>query len=182
MIGKYSGEGVVLLAQIAIVEIREGRSRREVPFPPLQANKIACVLRARNRTQHRAVDPTEYRTVCADSYGQHRRRGDRKTGTLTQLPKRITDIPAYLFKPASAPHLARHILHKENVSKLPHCRLSRRLCRLASRHPICNRHLQVGIDLFLQFAVLPPKTEVRKPLHDLISSGLTYITDPIAST
>jgi len=35
MIGKYPGEGVVLLAQIAIVEIREGRSRREVPFPPL---------------------------------------------------------------------------------------------------------------------------------------------------
>src|ERR1700733_13760935 len=27
MIGKYSGEGVVLLAQIAIVEIGEGRSR-----------------------------------------------------------------------------------------------------------------------------------------------------------
>ena len=86
MIGKYPGEGVVLLAQIAIVEIREGRSRREVPFPPLQANKIARVPRARNRTQHCAVDPTEYGAVGADSYCQHRRRGDRKAGALAQLP------------------------------------------------------------------------------------------------
>src|SRR5579864_4763942 len=182
MICEYSGEGVVLLAQIAIVEIREGRSRREVPFPPLQAHKIARVPRAWNRTQHCAVDPTEYGAVGANSYGQHRRRGDREAGALTQLPQRITDVPAYLFKPASAPHLARHILHKGNVSKLPHCRLSRRLCRLASRHPICNRHLQVSIDLFLQFAVSPLKTEARKPLHDSLSPGLTYITDPIAST
>jgi hypothetical protein len=74
------------------------------------------------------------------------------------------------------------ILHQKNVSKLPGCRLSRRLFRLASRHSICNRHLQVGIDLFLQFAVSPLKTEVRKPFHDSLSFGLTYITDPIAST
>ena len=86
MICEYSGEGVVLLAQIAIVEIREGRSRREVPFPPLQANKIARVPRARNRTQHCAVDPTEYGAVGADSYCQHGRRGDRKAGALAQLP------------------------------------------------------------------------------------------------
>src|SRR5215472_3186682 len=85
MIGKYSGEGVVLLAQIAIVEIREGRSRREVPFSPLQAHKIARVPCARNRTQHGAVDPAEYGAIGADSYGQHRCRSDRKTGVLTQL-------------------------------------------------------------------------------------------------
>src|SRR6266702_7958244 len=65
MIGKYSGEGAVLLAQIAIVEIREGRSRREVPFPPLQAHKITRLPRAWNRTQHCAVDPTEYGAVGA---------------------------------------------------------------------------------------------------------------------
>src|SRR5207253_4771317 len=94
MIGKYPGEGVVLLAQIAIVEIREGRSRREVPFPTLQADEVARVSRARNRAQHCAVNPTEYRTVCADSYGQHRRRCDRKTGALAQLPQGITNIPA----------------------------------------------------------------------------------------
>src|SRR5215469_17302840 len=94
MICKYPGEGVVLLAQIAIVEIREGRSRREVPLPPLQAHKIARVPRARNRTQHGAVDPTEYGAVGANSYCQHRRSSDSKTGTLAQLPKRITDIPA----------------------------------------------------------------------------------------
>src|SRR5215467_8584039 len=90
MICKYPGEGVVLLAQIAIVEIREGWSRREVPLPTLQAHKVVCVSRARNRTQHSPVDPTEYRTVGADSYGQHRRRGDRKPGVLTQLPQGIT--------------------------------------------------------------------------------------------
>src|SRR5215468_8515689 len=111
-----------------------------------------------------------------------RRRGDCEAGALAQLPQRITDVPAYLFKPASAPHLARHILHQKNVSKLPGCRLSRRLFRLASRHSICNCHLQVSIDLFLQFAVAPLKTEAGKPLHDALSSGLTYITDPIAST
>src|SRR6201981_3693533 len=104
MICEYSGEGVVLLAQIAIVEIREGRSRGEVPFPPLQANKIARVPRARNRTQHCAVDPTEYGAVGADSYYQHRRRGERKAGALAQLPQRITDAPAYLFNPHDAPH------------------------------------------------------------------------------
>ena len=86
MIGKYSRERVVLLAQIAIVDIGERRSRREVPFPPLQANKIARVPRARNRTQHCAVDPTEDGAVGADSHSQHRRRGDRKAGALAQLP------------------------------------------------------------------------------------------------
>src|SRR5579862_3545338 len=111
MIGEYSGEGAVLLAQIAIVEIREVRSWREVPFPPLQANKIAHIPRTRNRTQHGAVDPTEYGAVGANSYGQHRRRGDRKTWALAQLPQDITEIPAQLFKPALAPHVARHILH-----------------------------------------------------------------------
>src|SRR5438034_11100959 len=70
MVGEYSGEGTVLLAQIAIVEIREGRSRREVPFSPLQADKIARLPRAWNWTQHGAVDPTEYGAVGANSYGQ----------------------------------------------------------------------------------------------------------------
>src|SRR6185437_4363210 len=85
-------------------------------------------------------------------------------------------------KPGLAPHLARHILHQSNVSELPRRRLSRRLCRLASRHSICNCHLQVSINLFLEFALAPLKTEAREPLHDSLSSGLTYITDPIAST
>src|SRR6202034_2229758 len=87
-----------------------------------------------------------------------------------------------LFKPALAPHLARHILHHRNVSELPRRRLSRRIRRLASLHSICNRHLQVRINLFLQFALAPLKTEAREPLHDSLSSRLTYITDPIAST
>src|SRR5947208_15264780 len=98
MIGKYAGEGMVLLAQIAIVEIREGRRRREGPFPALQAHKIAGVSRARNRTQHCAVDPTEYGAVGANSYGQQRRRGDREAGALAQLPHCRTDVPAYLLK------------------------------------------------------------------------------------
>src|SRR5262249_36578433 len=79
MIGKYSGEGAVLLAQLAIVEIREGRSWREVPFSPLKAYKIARVSRAWDRTQHCAVDPTEYGAVGANSDGQHHGRGDRES-------------------------------------------------------------------------------------------------------
>src|SRR6185312_2623082 len=92
MICKYSGEGVVLLAQIAIVEIRERRSRREVTFPPLQAYEFARIPCARNRTQHGAVHPAEHGAVGANSNGQHRGRGDRKTGALAQLPQGKANI------------------------------------------------------------------------------------------
>jgi hypothetical protein len=40
----------------------------------------------------------------------------------------------------------------------------------------------VRINLILQFTLAPLKTEAREPLHDSLSSGLTYIADPIAST
>ena len=83
-------------------------------------------------------------------------------------------VQARLGPTCRASHLA-----LEEYFQLPRRRLSRRLCRLASRHSICT-YLQVRINLFLQFALAPLKTEAREPFHDSLSSGLTYITDPIA--
>src|ERR1700728_3052499 len=93
VIGQDPGQAVVLLSEVAVVEIGKGWRRRGAPRAPHHAHQVFGMSRSRNRMQHGSVDPAENRAVGADGNSQHHRRRNRESEIPAQLPHGKACIP-----------------------------------------------------------------------------------------
>jgi hypothetical protein len=92
VIGEDPHEAAIPFAQIAVIEIREGGNRRDIPLTAFKAHQLLSIARPRNRMQHRSINPAKNGAVGAESQREHQYSSNRKPRALAKLPECIADI------------------------------------------------------------------------------------------
>src|SRR5262245_39806320 len=122
------------------------------------------MIGVRKWVEEHYIDDAEERRVRADAERQRDDGDQAKPGFLHQHADAVMQVLSQFFEPSPSPNLARPLCDQTDVAEVPGRRALVCLGRGAAPHPVRLRHLEMVLDLFVEFLV-PPLTAPKWESH-----------------